>query len=637
VKILHQLLSLRVQNRQLSLAPYLTWCLVACLALTLLPTALGQGIPVWEFTPGQLMQAYVSAIAFLTFALILFYAARAGDGISIFLAAILGAACLVLAAGILLLNPELEYSRRVLLLTGGAGILLALYPLVVSRPLFVLLFSLLFIVQSAVFIRILLLPPVAGAHITARVQSSLYVLEKTVYEDIPNEAEVEGGAIERLNDGFIAVTGDGQFYQLDWSPVDGRLVFTRLPLASPLLGRDEFFADPARAGLQFRVTDLLFRASDQGNTVFAAHQSWGREGDCFRMGLSRARLPAITESASEPGATWTTIYRTHPCIARPFDTVETGGRLAWFGPDKILMTVGDHGYDGVHHTEVSQEPGSDYGKVLLLDMHGGAQVFTSGHRNPQGLLIDNLGQPWETEHGPAGGDELNLLVAGNNYGWPLVTYGTDYYKLTWPLNPDAKNHGVFTEPVFVFVPSVAISNLIQLSGKQFPRWQDDFLVGSLRKQTLYRFRIRDNRVAYAEPILLGKEIRDLVAAPDGRVLVWSDDESVTVLSRYSGPSSGEDTFKRCRRCHEPSGNAAAIAPNLEGIVGREIASSPDYAYSPALHAVDGAWSEKRLMEFLADPQAFAPGTAMGGEAVPDDGDRAALVEFLKTYGAATRR
>jgi cytochrome c2 len=246
-------------------------------------------------------------------------------------------------------------------------------------------------------------------------------------------------------------------------------------------------------------------------------------------------------------------------------------------------------------------------------------------------MVDQAGQVWITEHGPAGGDEINLLVPGRNYGWPLVTYGTDYAKRTWPLNPDGRDHGEFVEPIYAFVPAVAISNLIQLGGAQFPRWEGDFLIGSLRMETLFRARIRENRVIFIEPIFLGKRVRDLVEASDGRVLVWSDDESVTVLSRRLDLDAGEDTFGQCRRCHEPVGKAPAMAPDLKGIMGRNIASRKGFTYSAGLTAIEGVWTEERLLAFLKDPEQFAPGTTMGANGIPDNADRAALVEYLQRY------
>ena len=491
--------------------------------------------------------------------------------------------------------------------------------------------NLLFVLVIPAGVWVLLKPNPAQGDDLELLHAAPYDLVKDTYNIIPSMPEVDGGAIERINDGFIVVTGDGQFYQLSWSENDENLVSVKLPLNSPLLNRDIFYAKKNTAGLKFRVTDLLIRQSSQGFQLFVAHQIWDRDNDCFRMGVSNTTLTKTTDDGAGDEGSWAKIYETHPCIEQPFDTVETGGRLAWGSSGELLMTVGDHGQDGRATAAISQDPDADYGKVLVLDLQGGSEVLTSGHRNPQGLLVDKLGQAWVTEHGPSGGDELNLLGRGNNYGWPLVTYGAEYDKPFWPLNPYSRNHGDYTEPTHAFVPSIAISNLIQLGGKQFPRWEDDFLVGSLRMERLYRLRLRDSSVIYVASMFWGKRIRDLVEDSDGRVLVWSDDESITVLSRRIGPNSGEYTFEQCRRCHEPIGKAKAIAPSLKGVVGRNVASIPDFSYSQALGAVEGIWTEESLMKFLGSPHEFAPATTMGSDGVTDEADRAALIDYLKRY------
>ncbi len=95
------------------------------------------------------------------------------------------------------------------------------------------------------------------------------------------------------------------------------------------------------------------------------------------------------------------------------------------------------------------------------------------------------------------------------------------------------------------------------------------------------------------------------------------------------PNIGEEAYSQCRRCHEPLGQARAIAPGLEGVVGRRIASVPGFTYSPALKALEGAWTEEKLDAFLENPAALAPGTTMGAIRVPDAENRAALVRYLR--------
>ena len=618
---------LRVGKRPLLFLPYALWSLtVALLLLTFLPLV-HPGVAVWQLSSEEVIPVYVVGAASISYSLLLFLACSGGRGVNLYIAVASGILCYGMSACVLLFLPELAFSRVSLVGSVGLAILLALYPLVFPRLVFMLSLALLLLLTVAVNGWFLQRPVIGAAAEPERIISARYVIDKETQQVVPQQPGAEGGALTPYGEGFIAATGNGLFYRLDWAGQGNQLHAEALNLSSPLAGRDTFY-EKKPGGLQFRVTDILVEYGDAGDALLVSHQVWDREGDCFRMAVSRA--PLDSEVAGGP-PDWERLYTTQPCIEQPFDTVETGGRLAWVG-DRVLFTVGDHGKDGRGAPAFPQTPSSDYGKVLLLDMQGGAEVFTLGHRNPQGLLVDSSDRIWVTEHGPAGGDEINLLREGRNYGWPLVTYGADYNKRTWPLNPDGLDHAGFTEPAHAFVPSVAISNLIQVGAKQFPRWAGDFLIGSLRKETLYRVHIREGRVIFVEPLTVGKRIRDLVEAEDGRVLLWSDDETVTVLSRRPDANTGEDIFDQCRVCHERMGRDEAPAPNLSGIVGRKIAAKRNFNYSPALKAVKGRWTEARLLEFLQDPQQFAPGTSMGANGVPDAAERAALVKFLKTYG-----
>lgn len=627
--LFRQLIGPRLRNRDLSLFGYAAWALLSGVALVTLPAFWRQGIVVWELPAQQLLPFYMLGVGYVLYTALLYTATRAERGINLYLAVTLGVLCFLVSVGALGLVEELEYSRLVLIASIALGLALAIIPFLLNRVLFFLSLALLLAALIACGAWMSKRQVTQEEDKVQRLNSALYVMDKVRHQVAPTRPRVQGGAIAALGDGFVVATGDGEFYRLDWSAQGAELVSVKLPIASPLEGRGKFYAaDPGRAPLQYRVTDLLVETGAAGESLLVAHQVWDEKRQCFTMGLSRTALPRDFAGATAAATKWNRIYQTSPCIGLPFDTVETGGRLAWLAPGKVLMTVGDHGMDGRRTPAQAQDMSMDTGKVLLLDLEGNARVFTSGHRNPQGLLMDQTGQLWATEHGPAGGDELNLLEEGRNYGWPLVTYGTDYGQRSWPLNPDSMNHEVFTEPVHAFVPGVAISNLIELSGRQFPRWRGDFLVATLKKETLFRLRLRDNQVIYVEPIFLGVRTRDLVEARDGRILLWSDDESVTVLSRRRNPNAGEEVYGQCRRCHEPMGQAKAIAPTLNGVVGRRIASVPGFTYSPALKALDGVWTEERLDAYLKDPALFAPGTTMSALQVPDDSSRAALIRYL---------
>lgn len=195
----------------------------------------------------------------------------------------------------------------------------------------------------------------------------------------------------------------------------------------------------------------------------------------------------------------------------------------------------------------AQDPSSDYGKTLLINLDkGSSTIFTMGHRNPQGLVQALDGSIWSTEHGPSGGDELNLLVEGANYGWPLVSYGTEYGQKIWPVNPNSDSHQNFVEPIYSWVPSIAVSNLIVLQGELFKRWHGDFLIASFSK-SIHRARIRDGRVITLEPVRLRSRngrVRDLIEDSKGRVVVYFDTGSIAIVEPVG--SSFDSKMMQCR-------------------------------------------------------------------------------------------
>lgn len=314
---------------------------------------------------------------------------------------------------------------------------------------------------------------------------------------------------------------------------------------------------------------------------------------------------------------------------------------------KLLLTVGDHDHNGWQRARIlAQDPDAQYGKTILIDPATGAsEIYTSGHRNPQGLFHDGQGTTWLTEHGPEGGDELNVLAKGKNFGWPYATYGTASGLKTWPLNTSPGQHVGYEAPIFSWLPDIAISDLVRIEGRQFRLWRGDLLVGSF-KRTLSRVHVEDGRVVFAEPIeIRGSDarIRDVLEDSDGRIVLWIDGASLAVLTPIpeddgKSPASastvearGQLLFARCAGCHQvKDGTVHGIGPDLFGIVGRRIAGAPGFSYSPALANRSGTWTEASLDEFLANPALFAPGTSMQFEGIPEASDRARILHYLKT-------
>jgi len=163
-----------------------------------------------------------------------------------------------------------------------------------------------------------------------------------------------------------------------------------------------------------------------------------------------------------------------------------------------------------------------FGKILYIDIKSGeVEIFSKGHRNPQGLFVkDNL--ILSTEHGPKGGDEINKIILGKNYGWPISSYGESY------ANDDLiyfKSHieNSFEEPIFSFLPSIGISEIIFLPNSFSSKWQNNFLISSLNGRSLYRIKFNESftKIFYKEKIFIGQRIRDLKHDEDLNAILLS--------------------------------------------------------------------------------------------------------------------
>ena len=377
-------------------------------------------------------------------------------------------------------------------------------------------------------------PAARPANIEKTLKTAFYSLTMTTQPGLlpaPDRRRA-GGSLAALGDGFLVVTSTGDFYRLSWVDGSNTLRAQKLPLSVPFNRSELLKESGAGAAAPFRITDLLVDEGGDAVRVYVTHHHWDRATTCVTLRVSSTTLPAEGGAGGE----WSTLFDSQPClpVGKMWPMGEqadrSGGRLARH-EGGILLTVGDHGFDGLEGVETfPQAPENSYGKILLIDQSGAARPFSIGHRNQQGLALDSQGHLWSTEHGPEGGDELNLIVDGGNYGWPLASYGAEYGTDNWPFAVDAKNHGEYREPAHAFVPAIGVSQLIQITSKYLPRWTDDLLVSSLQAGRLFRVRLSGERVIYAESIDLSMRIRDLVEARDGRIVLWNDDGQVATLA-----------------------------------------------------------------------------------------------------------
>lgn len=214
-----------------------------------------------------------------------------------------------------------------------------------------------------------------------------------------------------------------------------------------------------------------------------------------------------------------------------------GSKLAFDGNGYLFITVGDRGASPMQNVRQhpSQSTANHQGTVVRLHEDGrvpqdnpfvgrqGArpEIWSYGHRNPQGLVIHpQTGDIWSTEHGPQGGDELNLIRPGLNYGWPVVGHGVQYGGAT--IHEGQREAGM-EDPVHYWTPSIAASGLIVYTGDAFPQWRGNILAGGLAMETIRRVVLDGQRVVSEEPIFEGQgRVRDIRQGPDGFIYIAID-------------------------------------------------------------------------------------------------------------------
>ncbi len=225
------------------------------------------------------------------------------------------------------------------------------------------------------------------------------------------------------------------------------------------------------------------------------------------------------------------IYRVSPGKDTP---VHYGARMVFLPDGTLLLTTGD----GFDYREAAQDISSGLGKTIRLNDDGSPPsdnpfpdspyVWSYGHRNPQGLAISASGTVYLHEHGPRGGDEVNLIQPGRNYGWPVIAYGVDYNGAY--VTPFTERDGM-EQPIHKWVPSIAPSGLAVYEGHLFPEWNGDLFLGALINREVRRLEIKDGEVINEESIFseIDARIRDVRCGPDGALYIVTDGDPGRII------------------------------------------------------------------------------------------------------------
>jgi glucose/arabinose dehydrogenase len=317
---------------------------------------------------------------------------------------------------------------------------------------------------------------------------------------------------------------------------DGRMLVTERPGRLRIVATDGALSAPlagvpaVEARSQGGLLDVAlapdFAASRQ---VFLTYLEPRPAGAGIAVARGRLADTGLTEVS--------VIFRAEPGFD---DDKNVGSRLA-FAPDgNLFVTIGDR----FSAKEKAQGLDNDLGKVIRITRDGapapgnpfigkaGArpEIWSYGHRNPEAAAIQpGTGRLWTVEHGPRGGDELNIPQAGRNYGWPVITYGIDYDGR--PIGQGITAHAGMEQPVYYWDPVIAPSGMAFYDAGLFPAWKGSLFIGSLKEQHLVRLTLDGDKVVGEERLLtdLNERIRDVRVGPDGAVYVLTDNARGRIL------------------------------------------------------------------------------------------------------------
>jgi glucose/arabinose dehydrogenase len=324
-------------------------------------------------------------------------------------------------------------------------------------------------------------------------------------------------------------------WAVDWLP-DGRMLITERPgrmvlvdgeSATALSGVPDVWAENQGGLLDVRVAPNF----EESGWIYFTYSAMEPDSTGGTI-VSRAKLDGSSLTGVEE------VYRQTPFLTPNY---HFGSRIAFADDGTMYVSMGERGQRRERTVEIPT-PTSSVGTTVRLNMDGSVpddnpfagqegdarpEVFSYGHRNQQGMAVHpETGDVWQHEHGPHGGDELNLIRAGSNYGWPAVSYG-DTYSTPHEEIGGTEAPGV-TDPVEYWDPSPALSGMAFYSGERFPNWQNHLFMGALAHAEILRVELNeDNEVVNQEELMRGEigRVRDVATGPDGYLYFLTDSPS----------------------------------------------------------------------------------------------------------------
>jgi glucose/arabinose dehydrogenase len=332
----------------------------------------------------------------------------------------------------------------------------------------------------------------------------------------------------------LAFLPEGKILVTERLPGTMRILDTKGALTEPLAGVSVVASAAAKdIGLLDVVLDPGFTSNHR---IFFTFFDFV-DGTNSNTYVARARLDEAKGALTDVAV----IFRAQPAMPSKRLGGKTGGRIAIGRDGNLFVTIGDR--SDSPPWDVAQRLDTDLGKIIHITPEGVPapdnpfigkpgvlpEIWAYGARSEEGLAFDpRTGRLWETEHGPRGGDELNIIEKGKNYGWPVIVHGIDYPGTA--IGEGITHKEGMEEPVYYWDPVIAPSGLAFYAGNLFPQWKSSVFVGGLRGMVLDRLTLANDKVVAEEPLLtdLRARIRDVRVGPDGAVYVLTDSGGASI-------------------------------------------------------------------------------------------------------------
>ena len=360
-----------------------------------------------------------------------------------------------------------------------------------------------------------LLPPASAVELEAN-SIDLVVTSSSIQNSVTQGGNTRGPALALLNDDTV-ILGGGR---------SGGELFIWNQERKSLTRAGSFIPSKARMfDSRFAINDIaVLSQSATSARLLISYPRLGSSRSCVEIAVDELVLDRKRQKARFVSQ-W---FVTSPCV--PISAVQhTAGRFEVIDKNSVYVTIGDLGYSKIGNRAVR----GDLGSVFKLTARS-AEKISEGHRNPQGIVLYNKDTLLISEHGPRGGDEINLVKKGNDYGWPFVTHGQPYGSGDYVKPTKTGTHAGYVEPITYWVPSIAPTELVQLPTQGWGEWNSALVLGTLREEVLVFIRLNQKyELLDTRRVDVGQRIRDLDVLSNGSLIMSTDAGNLITANKKS--------------------------------------------------------------------------------------------------------